>query len=259
MTEWWEGLRDTWWLSLLLIIATAWLAETLNVRCVMIKGRSRLTFVMVLLAGLVSELACSSVESCGEGLLWVLMAFLLFGTYQDRSAVGGMYMAYLMVGLMSVCDVKVLYVVPILWWITMVWMLSLTVKGWIASLLGLATPYWLWGAWALYMGDGSGLASHFERFVEYGGVCEGILDLHVLPSVAVLVVVLVIGMVHYLRNTFRGSIRNRMQHYSLFVLGIFACVAIVLQPSEMAWGVRLLAYASGASAAHFFNRSRSER
>ncbi len=248
--EMWEELLNGWWVQLVLICATAWLAEMLNVRCVMVMGRSRLTLVMVLVMGLACLVAEPSVESCGEGLLWVLVVFLLFRTYQDRSATGRMYMTYLVLGVASVWEVKVLYLVPFLWWMTAGWLMSMSWRGWVASLLGLATPYWCLGAWALYVRDGSGLASHFEKFVEYSDVCEGIADLRLAVTLGVLAVLLVVGMVRYMRHSYRESIRNRMQHYTVFSLGILSCVIIVLQPCEGVWALRLLAYASAASVAH---------
>ncbi len=248
--EWWTTVLDDWWVQLIVICATAWLAEMLNVRCVMVRGRSRLTLVMVLVMGLACEVAEPGVESCGEGLLWVLALFLLFGTYQDRGATGRMYMVYLVLGLASVWEVKVLYVVPFMWWMTAGWLMSMSWKGWVASLLGLATPYWCVGAWALYVRDGSWLVSHFESFVEYSDVCEGIADLRLAVTVGVLAVLLVVGMVIYMRHSYRESIRNRMQHYTVFSLGILSCVMIVLQPCEGVWALRLLAYASAAGVAH---------
>ncbi len=250
--EMWQELLNGWWAQLVLICATAWLAEMLNVRCVMVMGRSRLTLVMVLVTGLACLVAEPSVVSCGEGLLWVLVVFLLFRTYQDRGATGRMYMAYLVLGMASVWEVKVLYVVPFMWWMTAGWLMSMSWKGWIASLLGVATPYWCLGAWALYVRDSSWLANHFENFVEYSDVCEGITDLRLAVTLGVLTVLLVVSMVRYMRHNYMESIRNRMQHYTVFSLGILSCVIIVLQPCEGVWALRLLAYATSASIAHAY-------
>ncbi len=248
--EWWTTAQNGWWVQLVLICATAWVAEMLNVRCVMVMGKSRLTLVMVLVTGLACLVAEPSVESCGEGLLWVMVVYLLFRTYQDRGATGRMYMAYLVLGVASVWEVKVLYVVPFMWWMTAGWLMSMSWKGWVASLLGVATPYWCLGAWALYVGDGSGLANHFERFVEYSDVCEGLADVRLAVTVGVLAVLLMVGVAMYVRRSYRESIRNRMQHYTVFSLGILSCVMIVLQPCEGVWALRLLAYASAVGVAH---------
>ncbi len=247
--EWWSEVSAEWWVQLIFVLATAILAEVVNVRCVLVKGRSRFTFVFVLLTGIACMFVVPSVEGSVAGLFMVLALFLLFTTYQDHSAVGRTYAVYLLLGILSVWDIKLLYLTPFLWWWATTWLQSMSLRSFLASLLGIATPYWLLFAWALFNQDFTPLADHFCSFAKYTYSCEGI-DIGLIVTVAILVILLALGALHYLRNTHKESIRNRMFHYTIFTLGFLSCIITILQPSEAPWTLRLLAYTASASLAH---------
>ena len=156
---------------------------------------------------------------------------LLFHTYQDRQSPGFTFYAFLCLSLASMAAVQVLYLVPLLWLLMATHLLSLSWRSWMASLLGLATPYWFALVYVLYLGDFGLLAGHFIPLAQpsfppdYSFVTIGHAGAYLLLACLMLT-----GMVHFWRNSFNDKIRTRQFFGFFIVVGVVVLVAIPLQP-----------------------------
>lgn len=56
---------------------------------------------------------------------------------------GKIYFSYCMIGCLSLLTKWVLIIAPVLWLIALLGIKKLTLRSWVASLLGLVTPYWI--------------------------------------------------------------------------------------------------------------------
>ncbi|MDO5447306.1 MAG: hypothetical protein Q4F34_05985 [Prevotellaceae bacterium] len=61
----------------------------------------------------------------------------------DRPRRGKIYLSYLIIGAASLLSIYVLIIVPILWAMGVMGLKRLTLKSWVASILGILTPYWI--------------------------------------------------------------------------------------------------------------------
>ena len=61
----------------------------------------------------------------------------------DRPRCGKIYFSYLLIGLISLLSAYVLIIVPVLWSLAVFGIKRLTLKSWVASILGILTPYWI--------------------------------------------------------------------------------------------------------------------
>lgn len=70
----------------------------------------------------------------------------LFDSYRmgrDKPQRGRIYLSYLAIGILSLLSVYILFIVAFFWLMAVLGMRRLTFKSWMASVLGVATPYWI--------------------------------------------------------------------------------------------------------------------
>ena len=196
---------------LVALAASAWLMFELERAEALTRAAGRptaTTYVALTVAtgGLTSPLG--GLGGAVAGLCLVATYWALFRTYQDRQSAGWTFYAFLCLGLASVVRPEALWLAPAYWLLMGVQLASLSWRTLAASLLGLAAPYWfmvpLWSSVALPW--------PFERGFQvspFGNLFE------VWPW-ALVVLLTVVGVVHYYRTRLADKIRVR-QLYSCFM------------------------------------------
>lgn len=102
-----------------------------------------------------------------------------------------------------------------------------------ASLLGIIAPYWFIVPWYLYRGLGDRLYAHVESLITFQPLVPyRILDEHLLISFAMVFLVGIIGVFHFLRNASKDKIRTRMLYYIFITMFLLTSVFIGLQPQH---------------------------
>ena len=155
------GLTHHWWWQLLCISITTYLMVELNNINALIRIFSRMvssTFLTLLCS------ACFVFPALPETVMLTCMTafiLLLFLTYQDKEAAGLTYYAFLFLGVGSIAYIHVLFFLPLIWLLMMTHTMSLSWRTWMASLLGLLTPYWFYIPWIIYQRDYSAITNHF--------------------------------------------------------------------------------------------------
>ena len=227
-------IQHQWWPQLACYALAAYLMIQLNNFNALIRIYSRSTTAAFII---LSGVACFIFPSLAGDLVTVgLIASLLtlFVTYQNREAAGWTYYTFLILGLSSLAKVHLLALIPI-YWILMIFLSSLSLRTFIASLAGLLTPYWCWLALVifLYKGDLSAIGDHFQAFtaVDFPGAYDSIPLSHYL-TYAFLIVLAVTGIVHFLRKSYNDKIRTRQLFYSIMFFDIVVLVLIPLFPQH---------------------------
>lgn len=128
-----------WWLQFACFLASMYLIVQINNANALIRIYSRIasyTFALLICAG------CFLFPSLSGGILEVSVCttiLFLFMTYQDPSAPGLTFYAFVILGIAALaCPIILLYV-PILWLLMAINLQSLSWRTWGASLLGLLT------------------------------------------------------------------------------------------------------------------------
>ncbi len=262
------------------ILIAGFLLEALNVRYSLMRGFTRMISCCYMLFSIASVHVPRSGDMAeitdmqgvfrffiGENtifvgmimlLLFVFYLFFVFQAYQRRQAPALFFFAYVFIGIISLRFVHMLYFVPFLWMMTVIWLQAPSVRNTAAMFMGLLLPYWFWLAWLLYTGNPAVLINHFPALASFEPLCNGILEPHLLVSCAVLTLFHVCGMMRFWYFSYNENIRNRMQHLMIYAVGILALVFLVLQPQHANFLLPLVILGVSVSSAHYFTFSKSK-
>ena len=227
-------IQHQWWIQLVCYALATYLMILLNNFNALIRVYSRvITSAFIILSG-VACFIFPSLEGSIITMAFVASLLTLFATYQDREATGWIYYAFLFLGLASLAKVHLLVLIPI-YWIMMIFISSLSLRTFIASLFGLLTPYWFGTAAVLlfYKGDFTPFTSHFLPLAEVGffNAYDSIPLSHYL-TYAFLVSLTITGIIHFLRTSYNDKIRTRQLYYSIIFFDIIVLVLLPLFPQH---------------------------
>lgn len=219
------------WLQLAALAVSTYLMVLANNRHGLIRIYSRMVSCAYLMLWMA---ACYLFPSAEAGLIAVCLAAfhtILFHAYQDKQSMATVYYAFCFIGIASLPFVQVLWLVPVLWVLLATKVLAMSARTFVASLLGLLTPYWLGGAYYIYRYGLQAAADHFAALARWAPLCRlGDLTLPRLLTLSLVALLGMVGIVHFLRTSYRDKIRTRMIYEYLMVLEGALVVYIVLQP-----------------------------
>lgn len=162
-------------------------------------------------------------------VLSILSFFGLFFTYQQQIPTVT-FLSYLAISIASLVFPKLLFIVPI-YWLAQIYLRSLSIRCWIASILGVLSVYWIF--FGISMCTEGGL----ELFLT---TCLSIVDLDMpdyssLPLSHILIysylmVFFLVGTVNCYMNSFLDKTRTRIIYKSIIMHGFVIAIAIAAQP-----------------------------
>lgn len=247
--------REQWWLQFGCFILSALLIMKMNNKNLLIRIFSRsvsVTFILLFTAAifLFQSWRGSIAQICCIGAL-----MLLYDCYQDDTSVGLTYGIFLLIGIASLFDVYTFLYLPVFWLMMRVIVYSLSWRTFFSSLLGLLTPYWMLTGWILYHDQGNFTAyynrfftlNHFHISFYYESV-----PFTAKALVAFTVCLLVIGGIHFIRNSYHDKIRVRQIYYSFILLAFFSLMLVIMLPQRDGLPVRMLIIATSPLYGHFW-------
>ena len=182
----------------------------------------------------------------------------LFAGYQDKLAAKPSYYAFLLIGLASLTFVHILFFVPLIWLLMAFLLQCFSWRTWIASILGLLTPYWFGSCWWAWQQDFTFVFNHFMALGDFARPLD--FSLLTLPQIVSLVVVMlfaVIGIVHYLRKYHDDKIRIRLI-YGIFIwTNLTAALFLLLQPQHYDCLMRMMVINTAPLIGHFLALTRT--
>ena len=159
-----------------------------------------------------------------------------------------------MLGAASIFFIKILYFVPVAWVLLFTNIMAGNIRTWCASAIGLLTPYWCVGGYYLYTGQAALLYTRLSALWQFGPIADfSSITLPQIASLALVVAITIIGMVHFHRNSYKDKIRTRMlfEIFTTFSLSIF--VFIILQPQHIDFLTSMLVVCAAPLAGHFIS------
>jgi hypothetical protein len=246
------GLTHHWWWQLLCISITTYLMVELNNINALIRIFSRMvssTFLALLCS------ACFIFPALPETVMLTCMTafiLLLFLTYQDKEAAGLTYYAFLFLGVGSIAYIHVLFFLPLIWLLMMTHTMSLSWRTWMASLLGLLTPYWFYIPWIIYQRDYSAITNHFMALTVFEEPFNlyGITDSQK-ATLGLVILLAIIGTTHYIRKSYLDKIRIRMFYGFFIFMDLAALLFLLLQPQHFNAMLLLMIINTSPLVAHF--------
>ena len=182
----------------------------------------------------------------------VAFYLILFQSYQDKAAAGLTYYGFLCIGLTSLTFVHILYFVPFLWILMLSCLQSFSLRTFFASLLGIITPYWLGICWLVYQGSLPLFVDHFAPLIRFHTPFDfSILNNSQTTTFAFVILLAVIGTVHYWRTYYSDKIRTRQLFVIFIWIDLLTVAFICLQPQYYDPLIRILIINTAPLTGHF--------
>ena len=244
--------QEGWWIQFGCFSLSAFLMLVLNNTNALIRIYSRMVSSAFLV---LSCTACFLFPTLLESIcqLFCIATYLiLFYTYQDKNSAGLTYYGFLCIGLASLCEIHLIFYIPILWLMMLTKLQSLSWRTFLSSLMGLVTPYWFVACWFLYQEDFAPLIVHFKQLTDFCLPFDfSCLSTSQLVTVVFLFIIAIIGMVHYWRTSYQDKFRIR-QLYDIFIwMDLLTFLFFCLQPQHATILIRLMIINTTPLVAHF--------
>ncbi|EKY04274.1 hypothetical protein HMPREF9151_00048 [Hoylesella saccharolytica F0055] len=246
-------LRQQLWLQLSGLALSIYLMFLLDKANVLLRIYSQLVPSSFLVLVMVGNLIFPSVQSTVVQVSFVGYYLFSFSTYQDSSAAGYTFYAYVCIGIASTVFIQILFFVPLLCFLHKTKVLSMSRKSFWAALLGLLVPYWFMGVYAVYKNQFGRLIEHFTSIV----IFQPFFDISVVSTPQLLTfsyisLLAFVGISNSLGNRSGDKIRTRM-FYEMFSLIDICCMAfIILQPQHFDRLLPIMIVTTAPLIAHFF-------
>lgn len=180
----------------------------------------------------------------------VVAYFPFFATYQRPRATTFVYLAFLVISISSVPFPQLLHFVPICW-VALVLLRAMSLRGLVASLMGIATPYCFLLTWAYCTDSMPLLTSRFAELMSIGMPdFTGWTLQHVVVASLTLLHFLV-GSVDFLRNKHLDKTRTRYHYYTSLLNGGMAFAWLLLQPQYFLFIIPLCMTNASLLSGHF--------
>lgn len=244
-------IQEQWWIQFGCFLLSAYLMVHLNNLNVLIRIYSRIVSVSFIILSVAAVFLFPSIKGAIIQLCFVASLLIFYNCYQDKETPGWTFYAFLCLGIGSIADIHILYFVPIFWLMMFIIVYSISWRTFIASVVGLLTPYWFWAAWALWKEDRtmSSITQHVRLLTDYQ-VPEPLTSQQT-QLFGLIILLGITGAIHFLRTSSRDKIRTRQLYYSFFILGTTAAILLILQPQHYDMMIRIMIIAVSPLIGHF--------
>jgi hypothetical protein len=189
-------------------------------------------------------------------LLFILATYLLFNSYESSSAPTCIYHSFLFIGIASLAFPQIIYFAPI-FLISTISFRSLSAKGLLASLLGLATPYWFLLGHAFYHDEMHLFYAPFQELCHFYPISYQAIPHHVLFSWGFITCLLLVTSLHYLLVSYQDKTRTRIYLSFMVAISIWTAIFIALQPQHITTLLPVQLIGTSFLAAHLFTLTRN--
>lgn len=238
--------------ELAVFAVSAYLMVELNNRNALIRIYSRMVSCTFLVLGTMAAPVTGNLDVLVVQLCFIASYLLLFSSYQDKRAQGKMFYAFMFIGIASVIYLQSLFFVPVLWVLAGTNLMAMSWRNFWASIIGLTAPYWFIGGYCAITGDFSIIIPHLN--LDFWTVCNysSTVSSGMAVTFGLTLFVAVIGIIHFLRNSYKDKIRTRMIYEMFITLTVFTTALAILQPAYGAQLTGILIVNASILCAHFF-------
>ena len=245
------GCRE--YIELAMFSVSTYLMVELNNRNALIRVYSRMVSCAFLVLGTMAAPAIGSINVLAVQLCFIVAYLLLFSCYQDKRAQGRMFYAFACIGIANIIFPQALFFVPVMWILTGTNLMAFSGRNFWASIIGLTAPYWFLAGYYAITGDFNNITSHLNVPIWNVSLEQAarLLEPEVAVPLGFILLMAVIGTIHFLRNSYMDKIRTRMIYEFVIVMTAFTTVFIALQPQYAEILTGILMINSVVLAAHF--------
>ena len=214
--------------ALLLYLVAGCMLVAVNYTFVLIRPQSfvQMSVFLVLLAVYVPLHRLS--VGVTASLCFILALYALFMSYQRTDAPVWVFRAFVVIGLCTVFVPRFSWLVPLFWFGASLFR-SMSLKGFVASVLGWLLPFWFLSAYAALAGDAGLLLRPLEGIIVFETGGYGML-LSQWPLWAYATLLFVVCSSHCMTTSSEDKIQERCYLQFLSAAGAFSIVLTLLQP-----------------------------
>ena len=241
-----------WWVQFGLFAIAAYLMVELNNINALIRIYSRIVSCSFLALTCSACFLFPSIQGAIVQTTIIGVFLLLFLTYQKPQTVGIVYYAFLLWSIGTMVSIHLVFYLPLLWLFMATHLQSLSWRTCGASILGLLTPYWVGSCWLVWEGDFTPLISHFEQLADFQIPLQfSMLSVGQIAVYAFLLLLTIIGTVHFIRQQHNDKIRIR-QLYGFFIwMNLATALMLALQPQHYDFLIRMMFVCTAPVIGHF--------
>ena len=240
------------WAQLALTAIATLLMVELNNRNSLIRIYSRMVSCSFLVMTMMTPHKIESIDGCIVSMCFVTFYLALCNAYQDKKATGYVLWAFAAIGVASIVWIQILLFIPVLWVLTATNILAMSLRTFVASILGVIMPYWFLSAYYIYIGDIMPIVDHIATIANFEPLfiyknCS-INDFLPLWFIILLAIT---GSIHFLRTSYKDKIRTRMIYEMFITMTVATIVLILLQPQHANIATHLLIISTAPLIGHF--------
>lgn len=224
---------DGLWMQFALLIVSTMMMVELNNGNALIRIYSRMISCSYLVMTTMSAFLMRSLQVDIVQITLIAFLLLILKAYQNQSAVGWTFYAFMALGIGSIVFPQLLLFVPVLWVMMAVNIMCFSPRTFFSSILGIITPYWFFAAWLLYTDNISSLGSHFISALQFQEPFQlATVGLHQWLTYAFVVICAAIGSVHFFAYSYQDRIRIRLTYEMFIILNIICLTFAIVQPQH---------------------------
>ena len=238
-------------------LSTSIVIETANVFALLRIRSSMIATVWVLCISLMPALHAFSEA-------WVAVPalagsyYVMFLVYQKNEPVVHVFHTFLFLGIASLAIPQLLLFVPLYYWYLLIFLRSLTWRGFWAGVVGLMLPLCFVVGWCIISDDYTFLWNRAECLLDtdlFTGKNYVWMLSYKEPEAlnfTLLSLLALTGIVHYLRNYYNDKIRTRMFLYIYVMQTVASWLLVVAMPDRYSLLAPVLMLGASTMIAHFF-------
>ena len=221
----------------------------------LLRVRSRLTTSTFLLGIGSFPFLHESLDALSVTFFMLGCYYFLFRSYQESNSSPNIYHAFVSLGIACLIHPLLLCFIPFVYWSMIAYLRSFSFKTFCASLLGILTPFWFYGAYLIYIQDYTEVITKLQNVLFFSLPSWNdylSLDITRLSAFLLIFVLGLIGTIHALKTSYNDKIRTRMQFYTLILFETVILLFLLAQPQQFDLFMALLTLTSAPVIAHFF-------
>lgn len=240
------------WAQLALTAIATLLMVELNNRNSLIRIYSRMVSCSFLVMTMMTPHKIESIDGCIVSMCFVAFYLALCNAYQDKKATGYVLWAFAAIGVASIVWIQILLFIPVLWVLTATNILAMSLRTFVASILGVIMPYWFLSAYYIYIGDIMPIVDHIATIANFEPlfIYKNCSINDFLP-LCFIILLAITGSIHFLRTSYKDKIRTRMIYEMFITMTVATIVLILLQPQHANIATHLLIISTAPLIGHF--------
>ena len=188
--------------------------------------------------------------------IFILALCQLFYSYESTQPSIPIYHVFFCISLGSMIFPPMLYFIPLIWG-SMPSFRSLSSKSFLASLLGIITPYWFWFGYAFYFDKLSLFWVPLQKILHFDPIDYTQLIVSECLSWGFITLLLFVSSMHYWQIAYMDKTRTRIYHSFVIAAGIWATLGSILQPSYLHEWMPIQLICASFLSGHLFTLTRN--